>query len=82
MSMASLKSVLTTHITATVQTEELKAQCHLMEVTFLVLLHFEPITNDAAECITPDVAKFACELACYLCKEYFTDAFQVTSFST
>lgn len=65
--MASLRRVLI--ITAAVQSEELKAQCHLMEVTFLVLLFFQSITNDAAEC--------ACVLACDLCKEYFTDEFQV-----
>jgi len=68
MSIPSVKSELLA-ITTTVQNIQLVAQCHLMEVTFLVLLSFQHITDDAVEC--------ACVLACHLYKEYFTDEFQV-----
>lgn len=67
MSMASLQGMLA--ITATVLNEQLKAKCHLMEVTFLILLSFHHITLDTVEC--------ACVLACYLHAEYFTDELQV-----
>ena len=68
MSMASLQGMLA--ITAAVLNEELKAKCHLMEVTFLILLFFHHISPDAVEC--------ACALACYLNTEYFTDGLQVS----
>jgi len=65
MSMASLKNMLT----VTALTERLKTQYHLMEVTFLVLLSFDYITSDVAEC--------AYILACHLCTKYFNEEFQV-----
>ena len=67
MSQASLKSILA--INVAVLNEQLKAQCHFMEVTFLVLQSFHHITNDAIEC--------AYMLACHLSAEYFTDDHQV-----
>ena len=67
MSMASLQGMLA--VTAAVLNEQLKAKCHLMEVTFLILLSFHHITLDAVEC--------ACVLACHLHTEYFTDELQV-----
>ena len=67
MSMASLKSTLA--ITAVGLNEQLKAQCHLMEVTFLTLLYFHDITLDAVE--------YACTLACYLHDNFFTDDLKV-----
>ena len=66
MSQTSLKSILA--INVAVLNEQLKAQCHFMEVTFLVLQSFHHITNDAIEC--------AYMLACHLSAEYFTDDLQ------
>ena len=66
MSMASLKNMLT----ATTLSERLKTQCHLMEVTFLVLLSFHQITLDGVEC--------ACTFASHLCTKCFNEEFQVT----
>ena len=65
MSIVSLKSILSD----SPEDECLKAQCNLMEVTLLVLLSFQCITSDAAEC--------ACVLASRLCNEFFNENFEV-----
>ena len=67
MSMASVKS--TVAITTIGLSEQLKAQCHLMEVTFLTLLYFHDVTLDAVEC--------ACALACHLQAKFFSDELEV-----
>ena len=67
MSLASVKSTLA--ITAIGLSEQLRAQCHLMEVTFLTLLYFHDITLDAVEC--------ACTLAGHLQAKFFSDELEV-----
>lgn len=67
MSLSSVKSTLA--ITAVDLSEQLKAQYHLMEVTFLTLLYFHDVALDAVEC--------ACSLACHLQAEFFSDELKV-----
>ena len=67
MSLASVKSTLA--ITAIGLSEQLRAQCHLMEVTFLTLLYFHDITLDAVEC--------ASALAGHLQAKFFSDELEV-----
>ena len=57
-------------INTAVLNEQLNAKCHLMEVTFLVLLSLNHITLEAVEC--------ACVLVQHLRAEYFTDDLQVS----
>jgi len=64
MSMTSLKSIMNTKLT-----EKPKAQCHLMEITFLVLQSFDTITVLAAEC--------ASVFTNFMCNKFFTENFEV-----
>ena len=56
-------------LTVAMFTEQLKAQHHMMKVTFLVLQSFCHLTDVAAEC--------ACTFACHLCNKCFDEEFQV-----
>ena len=67
MSITSLKSLLS----AALKDDYLKTQCHLMKVTYLILLSFHHITFDSAEC--------ACVLASRLCNEFFNEHFEVNT---
>lgn len=64
MSMTSLKNILNTKMSETP-----KAQCHLMEITFLVLQSFDKIAELAAEC--------ASVFTNFMCNKFFTDKFEV-----
>jgi len=64
MSMISLKNILNTKLT-----EKSKAQCHLMEITFLVLQSFDEITVLAGDC--------AIVFTNYMCNRFFTEKFEV-----
>ena len=64
MSMTSLKNILSTKLA-----EKPKAQCHVMEITFLVLQSFDEITELAEHC--------ASVFTNYMCNKFFTDKFEV-----
>ena len=64
MSMTTLKNILNTKLT-----EKSKAQCRLMEITFLVLQSFDEITELAEHC--------ASVFTNYMCNRFFTDKFEV-----
>lgn len=57
-------------INAAVLNEQLEAKCHLMEVTFLVLLSLNHITHEAVESV--------CVFVYHLRARYFTDNLQVS----
>ena len=57
-------------IDAAVLSEQIKAKCHLMEVTYLILLSFHHNAHEAVE--------YACALARDLHAKHFTDDLQVS----
>ena len=69
MSITSLTNILS----GALKDDYLKTQCHFMKVTYLILLSFNHITFDCAEC--------ACVLAIGLCNIFFNEDFEVCTWS-
>jgi len=64
MSMTFLKNILSVKLT-----DSMKAQCHVMEITFLMLKSFDEINKLATEC--------AAAFTNHMCNKFFSDKFEV-----